>query len=76
MEVIMNWISSHIMETLTFLLVCITGVYAVLTGRYVRLTNRLLKATTDTPKIAIYLTRDEVERAMALCRKHRHRSRL
>ena len=54
------------METLTFLLVCITGVYAVLTGRYVRLTNRLLKATTDTPKIAIYLTRDEVERAM-LC---------
>ena len=62
----MDWISSHIMEILTFALVIITGVYAVLTGRYVRLTNRLLKATTDTPKIAIYLTSEEAGRAM-LC---------
>ena len=66
MEVIMNWISSHIMEILTFLLVCITGVYAVHTDRYVRLTNRLLKATTNTPKIAIYFARETVTRA-TLC---------
>ena len=58
MAVIMDWISLHIMEILTFLLVCITGVYAFLTWRYVRLTNRLIKATTNTPKIAIYLGRE------------------
>ena len=55
MEIIMSWIGLHIIEILTFLLVCITGVYAILTGRYVRLTNRLIKTTTNTPKIAIYL---------------------
>ena len=41
MEIIMSWIGSHVMEILTFLLVCITGVYTILTRRYVRLTNRL-----------------------------------
>ena len=59
MEVIMDWISTHIMEILTCALVIITGIYAVLTWRYVRLTNRLLKTTTDTPHIAIYLSFDD-----------------
>ena len=57
----MNWISLHIMEILTFLLVCITGVYAFLTWRYVRLTkdileeNRLMRLGAQKPIIAIYL---------------------
>lgn len=61
MEVIMDWVSSHIIEILTFLLVCITGVYAFLTWRYVRLTrdileeNRLMRLGTQKPIIAIYL---------------------
>ena len=40
----------------TVVLVIITRRYVHLTKDYVRLTNRLLKATTNTPKIAIYLT--------------------
>ena len=61
MEVIMDWISTHIMEILTFALVIITGIYAVLTWRYVRLTrqaleeNRQMHLDAHKPKIEIYL---------------------
>ena len=61
MEAMLNWISSHIMEILTFLLVCITGYYAFLTSRYVRLTrqaldeNRQMRLDAQKPQIAIYL---------------------
>ena len=57
----MDWVSSHIIEILTFLLVCITGVYAFLTWRYVRLTkdileeNRQMRLNSQKPIIAIYL---------------------
>ena len=61
MEVIMDWVSSHTIEILTFLLVCITGYYAFLTSRYVRLTrqaleeNRQMRLDAQKPQIAIYL---------------------
>ncbi|MYE90071.1 hypothetical protein F4X33_13865 [Candidatus Poribacteria bacterium] len=64
MEVIMDWVSSHIIEILTFLLVCITGVYAFLTWRYVRLTrdileeNQQMRLDAQKPEIAIYLRSD------------------
>ena len=61
MEVTMDWVSSHIIEILTFLLVCITGYYAFLTSRYVRLTrqaleeNRQMRLDAQKPDIAIRL---------------------
>ena len=61
MEAIMDWVSSHIIEILTFLLVCITGYYAFLTSCYVRLTrqaleeNRQMRLDAQKPEIGIYL---------------------
>ena len=67
-ELIRKELMDSIIDVITAAIGVITAgatvVLAIITWRYVRLTNRLLKATTNTPKFAIYLVRDNGSRAI------------